>query len=285
MTTGCYIDPSYIGEVLISGVGLWRDNRGVAEAAGKTLRSLTIDTSIRNCVLILAGQSNMSNEAPTAYTPTYASQVDNFNIYDRQMYAASGVLLGCGWLYTSLGGSAAGHCGGRIADGLIAAGKFDRVILAPVAIGATTVANWDIGGPLYNRIGVAIARLAQVGITPSLANTTFAVLWGQGESDGATVPADYQFALQRVISRAREYGHTGRFLVARQTMGSGITWPMIQAAQAAVVGYDSNVFAGANADIIDTSFRYPDGTHFSDSGAQFYANLWINALAATGAPF
>lgn len=284
MVNGGYIDPAFIAELCIDGGGLYNRNRGYADTTGKTLRSLTINTAIRNAVLILAGQSNMGSEAPTAYTPTNSSVVDNFNIYDRQMYAAAGVLLGSSWVYQALGGTAQGHVGGRIADGLINAGKFDRVILVPVAIGATLIANWDLGGIYYDRISVAINRLVSVGITPSTTNCTWAVLWGQGESDNpGTSQATYDAAMRRIIDRTRAGGFSGRFLVAKQTKISGSTSAGIQAAQAAVVGHDASVYAGPDADAIGN--RYPDNTHFDDTGVASYASAWVTKLAATGAPF
>lgn len=285
MICGSYVDNTQIIELRLSSAGLYNGNSGYSDTVGKTVRATTINTAVKNAVLILAGQSNFGTSSPTSYTPTNSTKVDNFNIYDCQTYAAAGVLLGSTWSYQALGGTVSGHVGGRIADALINAGKFDRVILVPVAVGGTTVANWDIAGPLYGRIEAAIRRLRMAGVTPDMTNVTFAVLWGQGEGDSGTSQAAYDASMRRIIDKTRAAGFSGRFLIAKQTLLSGSQTSTVRAAQAAVVGHDAQVYAGPDADTLTGANRQADGTHFSDAGAAAYASAWVTALAATGAPF
>jgi hypothetical protein len=280
------IDPFPLGESLRSDV-TYANNAGYQATGGKTARSLDINTGIKNLVLIVAGQSNYQNVAPSAYTPTNASAIDNFNVYDGGMYAAADPLLGASWMYTTLGQGGAnpspGNIGTRVADLLITNGKFDRVILVPVAIGGTSVDMWATG-IVSNRITTAMARLESRGIVPGMTNVTFSVIWGQGESDSGTSQANYTSRLNTVISNAAAAGFSGRWFINKQTWFAGATNATVQAAQDAMPN-GSTIFAGANADSLNATNRYADNTHFNDTGIAALATLVYNAMHASGAPY
>lgn len=280
------IDPFPLGESLRSDIA-YASNAGYQATGGKTARSVEINTGIKNLVLIVAGQSNYQNVAPSAYTPTNASAIDNFNVYDGGMYAAADPLLGASWMGTTLGGVGSnpspGNIGTRVADLLITNGKFDRVILVPVAVGGTSVDMWATG-IVSNRITTAMARLESRGITPGMTNVTFAVIWGQGESDSGTSQADYTSRLNTVISNAAAAGFSGRWFINKQTWLAGSTNATVQAAQDAIPN-GSTIFAGANADSLNAMNRYADNTHFNDTGMAALATLVYNAMHASGAPY
>lgn len=240
-------------------------NPGNHDINGRTLFTGSLSGA---CVLLIAGQSNVSNNMTSAYVPTNA--VYNLNIYDGAVYASKDGLLGCS--------GPAGNFAGRLADKLINAGLFSKVVLVPVAIDGTTVAQWNTSANFGNRITVAIRRLAARGLT------TTAALWGQGESDHGTAQADYQAAFVSVVTNSRSSGYAGPWFIAKQTWFSGAVDATIQAAQVAVVNHPSGIWAGPNADSLDGTNRY-DNTHFNDTGADAYAGLWQTALHAFGSPF
>lgn len=60
----------------------------------KTLGTQTINTSVQNCILIPAGQSNNVNTAPSNFLPVNASSIDNLNINDGAIYKAADPLIG-----------------------------------------------------------------------------------------------------------------------------------------------------------------------------------------------
>lgn len=276
-------DPLIPGEmVLSSGLGLFDSNRGYRDVNGKTQRSTALNTGIANLVLIIAGQSNMSAEANTAYTVTNSSAVDNFNIYDSCCYNYTDPPLGSTWVYQALGGTSPGSIGGRIADKFVTAGKFARVIVVPVAVGSTSIADWDTG-LLSNRLPATIKRLAQKGITPQT-NVTFAICWGQGESDGATGTSAYTTALTNIRSKAVTAGFSGRFFVNKQTWNAGSVASLVQAAQTGIVD-NSTFWAGGDADSLNATNRYADNIHFNDTGVAALATLMYNAMVASGAPY
>jgi hypothetical protein len=302
MSGGGPPDPFTLQESLIvPALGLWANNAGFNDTqfiGTRTLRaSPQINTGVANLVLILAGQSNVASEAPSAYSPTNSTVVDNLNIYDGGIYAWADPPLGSTWAYQSFGGTGStcgtlqscGHVGARISDLFINAGTFARVIVAPVAVGGTTISQWDTG-PLSNRICVAIGRLANRGITPSVTNVTFAIVWGQGESETTSTTLQYQTAITNILNRAKACGFSGRFFVNKETFGAGATNANVQSAQTGIV--DSvNFWAGANADALTgtacsaSACRRADNTHFTDAGATSLAAAIQSAMHASGAPY
>lgn len=250
-----------------------------------SLRSLqALNPMVRNLVIVAAGQSNITNAAPSAYTPTNGSKIDNFNIYDGGSYAAADPQLGC--TNTSIG-----HPIFRLADNLITANLFDRVVIVPIGVGGTSVAEWE-SGTESTRIGVAFARLSSRGLVAGT-NVTVIVVWGQGETDTqiGTSQGAYTASMNNVISQSRTAGFTGLWFVAKQTFLQGVVSAPIQAAQVAVVNHGANVWGGPDADAMinntcsGVACRQGDNIHFSDAGSASYAAGFQAALHAYGAPF
>src|SRR5947209_5657977 len=79
-------DPSVMGKSERNDVQI--SDTGNNDTNSKTVRSLTINTGIRNLVLLTFGQSNCENVAPSAYGPANGTVLDNFNVLNGQMYAA-----------------------------------------------------------------------------------------------------------------------------------------------------------------------------------------------------
>lgn len=264
--------------------GAWGCNHGYTDTHGRVIRNLSVNTGVRNLVLIIAGQSLMGAEAPTSYVPTHANAVDQVNIYDGAVYAMADPPLGSTWTGTSVPGHGAGSIGGRIADLFLTAGTFDRVILVPIAVGASSAAQWG-SGILSNRICAALARLPARGLVPQ-SNVTVAILWGQGETDNlfATPQATYTASLNSVVMQAQQCGFSGRFFVNVETWFNGAISAPVQAAQIAAVN-NTTVFAGGNLDTLGLTNRVSDNTHLNDVGMANAAVLIHTAMHASGAPF
>lgn len=279
-------DPYYLGEVLYAN-SIWNSNRGYSDVSAKTVRNTAINTSVRNLVLIVAGQSNRTSVVPSAYTPSNPTKLDNLNIYDGQIYVAADPMLGCSYIAGGFGTPVIGCVALRVADLFVTNNIFDRVIIVPIAVAATKVEVWDTGGVLEGRIGVAMRRLAARGIVPGMTNVTFAIEWGQGEGDYATSQADYTAALNRVIANSQAAGFDGRWFVAKQSYANGSTFAQVVAAQEAVVN-NVTVFQSADADSLTGANRATyggDDTHFSDAGNAALATLIYNAMHASGSPY
>jgi len=276
-------DPFIMGEETRDDTSF--NNAGNKDINAKTVRTLAINTGIRNLVLITAGQSNYMSVALTAFTLVNPAAIDNFNPYNGQMYAAADPLLGTGLAIPSAS-FGPGNVAMRVADTLVTNGKFDRVIIVPIAIGGTVVGMWGTGGSLSNRIPATMARLISRGITPGMTNVTFCFLWGQGESDTGTSAASYKTAINQVLASLFAAGFIGRAFINKQTWLGGVVNPTVQSAQwdpAVITG--GSVLQGANADTLLAASRQPDNTHFNDAGMASLAALIVTALGASGVPY
>jgi len=252
------------------------------KTAGLTPRDQAFNPAQKTLVLIGAGQSNYVSVNPTLYVPTNSSVIDNFNIYDGGSYSIGGPLVGT--QYNS--GLGPGNILARIAQNAITGG-FDRVVVVPIAIAGTVAADWATGS-LSDRIGVAMRRLASRGYVPGATGLTFALSWGQGETDNGngTSQASYAASMATVISNAQAAGFTGsscRFFINKQTWLSGAVSSAVQSAQTALPN-GTTVFAGGDLDSLDATNRQ-DNTHFNDTGSAAAASFIWSAMHASGAPY
>lgn len=259
---------------------LWNGNQPYSDTNGRTpLANQTLDTSIRNLIVISTGQSLRINQTPTTYIPTNLSAISNFNVLDGALYPYQEPLLGCGYTGTTPG-FGKGFMLGRAADILLSGGHTDRVILLPEGVGGSPV-QWWATGPLSDRIPKALARLASRGFVAQT-NVDVLIEWGQGEADntGGTSQATYTSLLNTVIVNARAAGFTGHFYVAQETMFGGVTSSAVAAAQVAILN-GTTILPSGNIDSVPSGQRI-DGTHLADTGAVTAAGLVANAFIAGG---
>jgi hypothetical protein len=231
--------------------------------AGRTLSNPTVDA--QTAVIVIVGQSNAGNFGTgPAYVPTHAASIFNLSLHNGGIYTAAEPLLG--------NDSQGFGFGIRLADKLITAGLYTKVILCPMAVGGTSVTQWATG-PCNHRITAMGSRLAMRGLTPTF------VLWHQGESDGGTSQGVYSAMLAKVISDFRAVGVAAPFFVAQVTYPNVNTG--VRAAQAAAAnGVD--VFLGPDTDVLTTGtgHRAVDGVHFNATGHDAHAQLWFDKIDA-----
>ena len=116
-----------------------------------------------------AGRSGTARAIPTAFSTLWAADA----MSPRLLFWARHGFAGESWTL--------------LADQLIDTGAFDHVILAPVAVGASSVEQWAKGGALNTTMIPLVQDLTtRYRVTH--------VLWHQGESDFAlkTDPARYK---------------------------------------------------------------------------------------------
>jgi hypothetical protein len=226
-------------------------------------------------VIIIPGQSNAQNVAPTGYVPTNSGHVYNFNVFDGGCYAAVDPLLGTA--YVSLN-SSTGNFAGRLADTFINNGVVANVVLAPIAVGGSSVADWDTG-QLSNRIAQTISRLAVAGLTPD------GILWAQGEDDcsNGTSQAAYAASLSSLITRIQGLT-SARWFVRKESWVAGVTCAAVTNAQASVVSHPG-IWQAADADSLGAGDRQADNIHFNDTGMIDVTALDYAAMHASGSPF
>jgi Carbohydrate esterase, sialic acid-specific acetylesterase len=219
-------------------------------------------------VLVTLGQSNAANYAAVRYTPKH--DVLNFNLYDGRCYEARDPLLG-----TS---GTLGNFATPLADMLIERGVYTRVIIAPIAMGGSTVEEWADEGVFNRRLLVLIRRLFDAGLTPT------AILWHQGEGNsgvGDSHGRQYRKDLREVIATFRTYDIQAPFFVALASKCGGYPRPggdNIRDGQAATVNHLENVFPGPDTDTLGDQYRDKEHCHFNAQGLLRHAAMWADVL-------
>ena len=163
-----------------------------------------------------------------------------------------------------------------MADELIDAGAFDRVILAPVAVGGSTVAQWEKGGAL----NTSMIPLIQDLVTHYRVTH---VLWHQGESDFAlkTDPALYKQRFLSFADTLRANAVDAPIFVSTATRClTGLSDPNpIRTAQQELAAGGPRFEAGVDTDkLLSAQDRYDD-CHMADSGEVKTARAWAALLA------
>ena len=235
---------------------------GPASADARTRVDCRLPTSGERgtAVLLILGQSNAANTLNGFSDP--GSNVFNFSIYDGKCYLAREPLLG------------ASNAGGNFATLLarrLVARHYDRVILAPIAVGGTYIQQWMPTGEHNARITVAIERMRKAGIEPTH------VLWHQGEGNRTDDPTFYRRAFLGVLSTIRRDGVKAPVYVAQTTICRSETGEAIREAQRSLVAPASGVMAGPDTDVLGNEFRY-DGCHFDMEGGSRVADMWLSAI-------
>lgn len=237
-------------------------------ALGRTPRPSRLTPGERTAIILGVGQSVIAASENANYTPVNSGKVDNLNVFDGGIYAASDPLLGTGVF------SSGGCWLSRQADKMITSGNCDRVIIVPIARGSSTVQDWAPGGILFPSLIAAHRRLAALGLVAT------ATQWVQGQANIGISQADYQAALQSVITGIRSYGFVSPWLIGKDTYNGATSNANIRNALTAVIN-GSDILAGADTDSLTAVNRY-DGVHFSATGADAAATLWRTAYLAAG---
>ncbi|HEY7229029.1 MAG TPA: sialate O-acetylesterase [Pseudolabrys sp.] len=222
----------------------------------------------RTCtaVIVVVGQSNAANHGAGRYVAK--RRVDNFNIYDGRCYRAEDPLLGAS--------GDGGNFATRLGDKLVDAGLFDRVILAPIAMGGTTVEQWADEGMFNRRIPVLVRRLYDAGLSADL------ILWQQGEGNpgiGDVQGRQYRKNLLEVIGSFRKCGADAPLFVSLTTLCGGphANADNIRAGQKGAVNPAVGIFQGPDTDTIGVEHRW-DACHFDEVGLDLAASLWLEVI-------
>lgn len=217
--------------------------------------------SARTAVIVVHGQSNAANYGSVRYAAREA--VDNFDSATGKCFAAADPLLGT----DGVGGSFATHLG----DILIQTGRYDRVILVPLARGGASLSYLNNEGVELTANG--IAKLKVAGLTPTH------ILFQQGEKDAilTTSTEQYVVLLHQLVKRFRAAGFDAPFYVSRSAKcdyAGPTNMAAVRAGQQSAVDEALNIRQGPDTDTIGNEGRSPDGCHMNGIGTLANAALW-----------
>ena len=218
-------------------------------------------------VILAIGQSNAANDAAKKVTTRFPDRV--FNYFDGRCYIAASPLLGT----TSEGGEFLT----LLADDLIAAGTYRRVIIVAAAHGGSSVLRWQRNGDLNKRLLSTLKTLP-----PGYKVTE--VVWHQGERDFELMtPADlYAASFNSLLETLRENGVDAPVFNAVATRcGAKANWTAgnpTANAQRAVID-DRRIFLGADTDaLLGDADRRADKCHLGESGQTKTAAAYAQAI-------
>lgn len=215
----------------------------------------------RTAIIVVHGQSNAANFGSARHMSR--ETVDNFDPASGKCFAAADPLLGT----DGLGGSFATHLG----DILIQAGRYDRVILVPIARGGASLAFLNDEGAELTTNG--IAKLKAAGLTPTH------ILFQQGERDAlmTTTAEQYAALLHQLVKRFRTAGFDAPFYVSRSAKcdyAGPKNTAAVRAGQLAAIDAALNIRQGPDTDTIGNEGRVSDGCHMNEIGTIANAALW-----------
>lgn len=220
----------------------------------------------RQLVFMTYGQSNSTNYGGGSYAP----QRDVVNFYNNAAYK---------YLDPALGGDGReASPWGRLGDNIIEAGYADRVVFALAGAGGRTAGQLATGQE-YDYFAETYAALEKT------YGRVDAILFHQGENNHrAFTGGDYTPQFAQLKSRMREDGIDANFYLSRASFcGSTIDVELLRK-QTAFIAPDEGIFAGPNTDeLSDKKYRADFECHFSAEGLAAVADMWVQALEATGA--
>lgn len=253
-----------IERALRQAVWWFRPERGFNETSGRQRVECAPAAGPRTAVLLTLGQSNAANEGEGPYSPR--SPAINFNFLDGHCYDAKEPLLG------TTGNRASVWT--RVADGLIARGAYERVVIAPIAVGGTGIARWAAGGDLNPRIGRALRGLSDAGLRPTH------ILWHQGENDAGKLDREtYVTRFGEIVAAIRAAGGEAPIYVAVASLCGDSGNDEIRNAQREIPNRFAGVKPGPDTDTLDRFVWRRDLCHFSSEGLDRHAELWLDVLA------
>lgn len=251
---------------LIGAAGVWFSSRSIPNPAlpfSPARAERPCDPFSRDtAIVVVHGQSNAGNYGTGRYAAKGA--VDNFDPDTGKCFAAVDPLLGAG-------GTGANFAT-RLGDILIAAGRYRRVVIAPIAVGGASLN--DLNTLHAHKIDNLIAKLKAAQLVP----THF--LFEQGETDAAqtTTSDQYVTLLHQLVQRFRAAGYAAPFYVSQTTrceQSHPANAVAIREGQRRAVSVALNIRAGPDTDTIGSDGRNStDGCHMNEAGALANAGLW-----------
>ena len=265
----CLAGGALIGVAALKFAGRAVDTDSLAQPARteRPCAPLSADTAI----IVVHGQSNAGNYGSGRYAARGA--VDNFDPETGKCFAAVDPLLGAGGTGASFAT--------RLGDILIDAGRFKRVVVAPIAIGGVSIA--DLNSVHAGRIETLLARLRSAQLVPTH------ILFEQGETDTAltTTREQYVSTLHALVMRFRSAGFNAPFYVSQTTRcddNGRRNVAVVRDAQLMAVDPQLDIRRGPDTDAIGDDGRR-DGCHMNEAGTLANAALWAAFIgnAATSA--
>lgn len=234
-----------------------------------------IDNRIYNCdylvrehkdmqVIMVLGDSNIvTGELPAA--PKLAA-VFNVNPINGLCYPVREPMMG----------TIANHGSPwvRLANALVESNAQKEVLLVPVTLPSSNIADWKKDGPVFVRLQNMLAALKKQEIT------VHAVLWqhGQKNDEHITQKDQYQTSFADIVESLRSNGTTAPIYVAKTGSCPGKASGLVWEAQAAIMGSAPDVLAGPDLSRLSPEHFNADQCALNEKGLDAYVQQWHSTL-------
>jgi hypothetical protein len=220
----------------------------------------------RPLMILVLGQSNAANHG--APPPPSDGQRKATFLFEGRCYRTGSAAPGA----TGRGGSIWTVLAPRLSR---TAGR--PVVFSVLAVEATQVRDWVEPGRLHRRLADTLASNRENSFVPDI------VLWQQGEADArsGTSANDYRERFSRLVALLRSQGVAAPIAVALSTRCGNEGSEQVRTALKESAIQDSSVRLGPDTDTLTGPFRQ-DGCHFSASGLDAAAELWLRAIVKNG---
>jgi hypothetical protein len=228
-------------------------------------------TRFDTVVILALGQSNAANFGESRYT---VSCPNVLNFFEGNYYPCADPLKGAR--------GDKGNVWGILGDSLVQLGFAKKVIIAPCAIGGTSIQTWKPGGSNNYLIVETINYLKAKGLTITH------VLWHQGESNNtSTLPLvqrqtlgnQYRSDFLSLVAQLRSLDVDAPVFPAIATRCAQEPDTVLQRVQRNLADEASGIFNGPDTDALGDEYRF-DGCHFSTNGLKAHSALWNGILRA-----
>jgi hypothetical protein len=217
-------------------------------------------------VAVTFGQSNAANNGETRHTAGPGVHY----LFEGKLYPAADPIRGAS--------GAGGSVWPRLGDGLMKEGNYDTVVFRCCAANGSSVAQWEPGGNLHQRLLDAIRDCQQSGLKITH------LLWHQGEADSLAGTADYPRHFLAMLQAIRAEGVDAPIYVSVASSVVRLTpSPIIREAQQSLANSQAGILPGPDSDQLGEPFRY-EGVHFSSDGLDRLSDLWLHAISPRTKP-
>lgn len=215
-------------------------------------------------VILVLGDSNIAASDVPAQEVSQA--VFNVNPVNGLCYPAHEPLMGTV--------ARAGSPWVRLANLLVEKKVYEDVLLIPVILPESSIAEWKKDGRVFTRLQNTLNTLPKQNIVIN------AVLWQHGQKNDASLTSkeDYIAGFSDVVAVLRNGGVTAPVFVARTGDCPGKAAGFVWEAQAALPGLGENVLAGPDLSTFGSdSFDAPNCA-LNQKGLDAYVAGWLEAL-------
>lgn len=247
---------------------------------GKSLVDPRLVPGESTAVVIPFGDSLSTCSENAAYLPT-SSRVHNLSLQNGGLYNVTTPLVGC---TNNTNPTISGQWSIRLADKLIAAGIYARVIIEPIGVGGALTSDWASGGSLNHRLRVAYRRLQYMGL--SAADVIWLCCLGANDQALAVPSATVRSNLNSAVATIRGAGSADRILIAKSSYaygsdgGANGTAVLNGILNSISDNAANNVYVGPDYNSVTGAGNRYDGTHLTATGSDTIAGLWQSAIVA-----